>query len=81
MSDDDVEPIIPTGSYRPGRVNVRLVCPPDVMAAALTSLSDFYGDAWQPSPREPWRSSDGHLAQHGTFIVPVPTTGEVQPPR
>ena len=75
MTDQD-QPIIPApGSHRPGAVNVRLVCPPDVMAAALASLSDFHGDAWQPSARKPSRSSDGHLLQYGTLIVPVPVPG------
>lgn len=33
-------PIIPAaGSHKPGAVSVRLVCPPDVMAAALASLT------------------------------------------
>lgn len=73
MSDTEQMPVIPgSGSHRPGAVSVRLVCPPDVMAAALASLSDFYGDAWQPSARKPSRSSDGHLLQYGTLIVPVP---------
>jgi hypothetical protein len=70
---DDEEPIIPApGSMQPRPVNVRLVCPPDVMAAALASLTDFYGDAWQPSSRESARSSDGHVMLTGTLIVAVP---------
>ncbi len=77
---DDATPIIPTpGSYRPGAVNVRLVCPPDVMAAALASLTGFYGDAWQTSAREPAPSSDGHLLQFGTLIVPVPVSATEDP--
>ena len=70
------QPVIPAaGSHRPGAVNVRLVCPPDVMAAAMASLSGFYGDAWQPSTRKPSRDSDGHVLQYGTLIVPVPVPG------
>ncbi len=42
------------------------------MAAAMASLSDFYGTAWQPSARKPSRNSDGHVLQYGTLIVPVP---------
>ncbi|MEV4212517.1 hypothetical protein [Micromonospora sp. NPDC049662] len=72
-SDSETALIIPTaGSFRPGAVNVRLVCPPEVMDAALASLADFYGDAWKPSTREPAPSSDGHLMRTGTLIVPVP---------
>ena len=78
MSHDPVpddEPIIPApGSMQPRPVNVRLVCPPDVMAAALASLTDFYGEAWQPSLRDPARSSDGHLMLTGTLTVPVPVS-------
>lgn len=45
-STHEAEPIIATaGSLRPGAVHVRLVCPADVMDAALASLVDFYGDA------------------------------------
>jgi hypothetical protein len=66
------QPIIPAaGSHRPGAVSVRLVCPPDVMAAAPASLSDFYGDAWQPSTRKSSRNADGHELQYGTLIIPV----------
>jgi hypothetical protein len=80
MTDDHTTPIIPApGSHRPGAVNVRHVCPPDVMAAALTSLANLYGEAWQPSTREPSRSADGHLLQHGTLIVPVPRTTDQRP--
>lgn len=68
-----IEPIIPTpGSFEPRPVNVRLVCAPDVMDAALASLADLYGEAWKPSGREPARSSDGTLMTNGTLIVPVP---------
>lgn len=75
MTDQD-QPVIPApGSHRPGAVNVRLVCSPDVMAAALASLSGFYGDAWQPSARKPSRSGGGDLLQYGTLIVPVPASG------
>jgi len=69
----EAQPVIPAlGSFVPGAVNVRLVCAPDVIDAALASLADCYGDAWQPSTREPARSSDGHLMKTGTLIVPVP---------
>lgn len=75
-SADEAPPIIaPPGSFRPGAVNVRLVCPPEVMDAALASLAGFYGDAWKPGARAPGRSSDGHLMQTGTLIVPVPRPG------
>jgi len=57
---------------RPAAVSVRLVCPPDVMDAALASLAGLYGDAWQPSTRKPSRHGDGGLLQYGTLIVPVP---------
>jgi hypothetical protein len=60
------------GAYRPGVVNVRLVCPPDVMDAALSLLSDLLGDAWQPSTRKPGRHAGGDHLQYGTLIVPVP---------
>jgi hypothetical protein len=74
---DQGQPVIPaTGSHRPGAVNVRIVCAPDVMAAAMASLSGFYGDAWQPSARKPSRNSDGHLLQYGTLTVPVPAPTE-----
>jgi hypothetical protein len=77
---DEAMPIIPAaGSHRPGAVNVRLVALPEVMAAALASLTDFYGDAWQPSRREPARSSDGHLLLTGTLIVAVPTATSQRP--
>jgi hypothetical protein len=73
MPTDENASIIPMpGSFVPRPVNVRLVCAPDVMDAALASLADFYGDAWKPSAREPARSSDGTLMRTGTLIVPVP---------
>lgn len=69
----DMTPVIPAaGSYRPGAVSVRLVCPPDVMTAAVASLAEFYGDAWQPATRKPSRNADGQVLQYGTLIVPVP---------
>jgi hypothetical protein len=80
VSHDITTPIIPAaGSHQPGAVNVRLVCPPDVMAAALASLSDLYGDAWQPSTRKPSRNADGHVLQYGTLIVPVPSKTSPRP--
>jgi hypothetical protein len=47
MADDELTgpAIPPRGAYRPGVVNVRLVCPPDVMDAALSLLGDLLGDA------------------------------------
>lgn len=71
-SDGDIQLIPVPGSFKPGVVSVRLVCPPDVLAAALESLADFYGDAWQPSTRKPSRHGDGQVLQYGTLIVPVP---------
>jgi hypothetical protein len=41
MTSDDQLAIPAAGSYRPGVVSVRLICPPDVLAAALESLSGF----------------------------------------
>ncbi len=74
------QPVIPAaGSHKPGAVNVRLVCPPDVMAAAMASLSDFYGDAWQPSARKPSRDSEGRVLQYGTLIVPVHAAARLGP--
>ena len=58
--------------YRPGVAQVRLVCPPDVMDAALALLGDLLGDAWQPSTRKPGRHAGGDELQYGTLIVPVP---------
>ena len=69
----DIEPAAPSpGSFRPGVVSIRLVCPPEVMDAALASLKDRYGDAWQPSTRKPSRHDGGDVLQYGTLIVPVP---------
>jgi hypothetical protein len=66
-------PVIPAaGSCKPGVVSVRLICPPDVLAAALASLSGIYGDAWQPGTRKPARDAAGQVLQYGTLIVPVP---------
>jgi hypothetical protein len=81
VNPDETAAIIPAaGALRPGVVNVRLVCPPDVMAAALESLSDFYGDAWQPSTRKPSRNADdGQVLTYGTLIVPVPQTTGPRP--
>ncbi len=77
---DGMTPVIPAaGSHRPGAVSVRLVCPPDALAAAMASLSGFYGAAWQPSTRKPARNAGGHQLQYGTLIVPVPT-GTSRPP-
>lgn len=61
-----------SGALRPGVVSVRLVCPPEVLDAALASLADRYGDAWQPSTRKPSRYGGGDVVQYGTLIVPVP---------
>jgi hypothetical protein len=74
MADDELTgpAIPPRGAYRPGVVNVRLVCPPDVMDAALSLLGDLLGDAWQPSTRKPGRRGGRDHLQYGTLIVPVP---------
>ena len=65
-------PAIPSpGTYKPGVVNVRLVCPPEVMDAALALLADLLGEAWQPSTRKPGRHAGGDELQYGTLIVPV----------
>ena len=61
-----------SGPLRPGVVSVRLVCPPAVLDAALASLADRYGDAWQPGTRKPSRHDGGDVLQYGTLIVPVP---------
>ena len=66
-------PAIPSpGSYKPGIVNVRLACPPEVMNAALALLADLLGEAWQPSTRKAGRHAGGDELQYGTLIVPVP---------
>jgi hypothetical protein len=62
----------PRGSYKPGVAQVRLVCPPDVMDAALALLGDLLGEAWQPSTRKKGRHDGGDELQYGTLIVPVP---------
>jgi hypothetical protein len=62
----------PSGPLRPGVVSVRLVCPPEVLDAALASLANRYGDAWQPGTRKPSRHDGGDVLQYGTLIVPVP---------
>lgn len=72
-AEDDIKPATP-GSSQPVVVSVRLVCPPEVMDAALASLANSYGDAWQPSTRKPSRHSGGEVLQYGTLIVPVPKT-------
>ena len=64
--------IPPPGSHRPGVAQVRLVCPPEVMDAALALLGDLLGEAWQPSTRKPGRHAGGDELQYGTLIVPVP---------
>ena len=46
--------------------------PPEVLDAALASLADRYGDAWQPGTRKPSRHDGGDVLQYGTLIVPVP---------
>ena len=66
-------PVIPApGSYRPAVVQVRLVCTPDALAAAVKQLADLHGDSWQPSTRKPSRHGDGQVVQYGTLIVAVP---------
>lgn len=73
MASEPAAPVVPSpGSYKPGVVNVRLVCPPEVMDAALALLGDLLGDAWQPSTRKPGRHAGGDELQYGTLIVPVP---------
>ena len=73
----ETAPVIPRpGPFRPGVVSVRLVCLPAVLDAALASLSDLYGDAWQPSTRKPSRNADGQVLQYGTLIVPVPRSAD-----
>ena len=64
--------IPPPGSHKPGVAQIRLVCPPDVMDAALALLADLLGEAWQPSTRKPGRHAGGDELQYGTLIVPVP---------
>ncbi len=59
-------------AFRAEVVSVRIVCPPDVIEAALASLADSYGEAWQPSTRKPSRYETGEVLQYGTLIVPVP---------
>jgi hypothetical protein len=59
-------------AFRPGIVSVRIVCPPDVIEAALASLADSYGEAWQPSTRKPSRYEGGEILQYGTLIITVP---------
>ena len=64
--------IPPPGSHKPGVAQVRLVCPPDVMDAALALFGDLLGEAWQPSARKRSRHAGGDELQYGTLIVPVP---------
>jgi hypothetical protein len=65
--------IVPqAGSYKPCVAQVRLVGPPEVIAAALALLSDLCGDAWQPGTRKAGRHDGGDELQYGTLIVPVP---------
>lgn len=71
-SNNDIQLIPVPGSLRPGVASVRLVGPPDVLDAALDSLSAFYGDAWQPSTRKPSRHGTGEMLLYGTLIVAVP---------
>ncbi len=69
------DPIIPTpGSHRPGVVNLRLIGPADVVAAASASLSDFYGGFWQPGAAGPSRKNPDDVLMYGTLIVAVPVT-------
>ena len=70
----DRSPAVPgtDGLPRPGVVSVRLVCPPAVLDAALASLAEQYGDAWQPGTRKPSRHEGGDVLLYGTLIVPVP---------
>jgi hypothetical protein len=58
--------------YRSGVANVRLVCPPEVMDAALALLGDLLGDAWQPGTRKAGRHAGGDDLAYGTLIIPVP---------
>jgi hypothetical protein len=68
------DPVVPAaGTHRPAAVNVRLVCSPKVMDAALTALADLLGDAWQSGTRKPSRHEGGDVLVYGTLIVPVPT--------
>ncbi len=76
MGSETEPAILRPGSFRPGVVSVRLVCPPAVLDAALASLSDFYGEAWQPSTRKPSRNADGQVLQYGTLIVQVPKSAD-----
>jgi hypothetical protein len=64
--------IPPPGSHKLGVAQVRLVCPPEVMDAALALLGDLLGEAWQPSARKRSRHAGGDELQYGTLIVPVP---------
>jgi hypothetical protein len=60
------------GTGRPAAVSVRLTGPPEATDAAMASLADSYGDAWQPSTRKPSRYSGGEVVQYGTLLVTVP---------
>ncbi len=72
-AEDDVKAA--TAEFcRPAVVSVRLICPTEAMDAALASLANSYGDAWQPSTRKPSRHSGGEVLQYGTLIVSVPKT-------
>lgn len=64
-----------TGRYPPGVAQVRLIGPPETLDAALEMLADMFGDAWQPSTRQPGRHAGGDHLQYGTLIVPVPREG------
>lgn len=60
------------GGYGPGVVQVRLVGPPAVIAAAAAHLAELHGAAWQPGTRKPSRHEGGDQLLYGTLIVPVP---------
>lgn len=73
MTVEPTQPVPPKpGPMRPGIANVRLVCPPEVMDAAVQLLADMFGEAWQPSTRKPGRHAGGDVLQYGTLIIPVP---------
>jgi hypothetical protein len=60
------------GSYKPAVVQVRLIGPPEAIAAAAAHLAELHGDAWQPGTRKASRYDGGDQLLRGTLIVPVP---------
>lgn len=69
----DADLVLPSpGAYKPAVVQVRLVGPPEAVAAASAHLAELHGEAWQPGTRKGSRHEGGDQLMYGTLIVPVP---------